>query len=272
VRARALSLANGDSTDEEADLAYFEWSAPDDADPLDRAQWAVANPALGIRIAEKTIAREQRAMDPMIFARERLGIWHDAGRYNIVDMAVWAGLADRKSQPVGNVVFGFDVTPDRSYSSIACYGKREDGAYHAEVIENRAGTGWLLPRLVQLQERWKPPAIIYDPSSQGGAIAQTWETENHSLPLETITVQQLGQACGAFVDTVVNGTLRHRDQVDLIVALTSATRRPLGDGLWAWNRKTAAMNIAPLVALTLAQFGFGKFGEPPKFYAAADVA
>src|SRR5699024_1870061 len=65
-------------------LAYFEWSADDDADPDDKDAWYQANPALGIRISEEYVQDELDSFKDITdglekFNRERLGIWARLG-------------------------------------------------------------------------------------------------------------------------------------------------------------------------------------------------
>src|SRR5262249_45164317 len=51
-------------------LAYMEFSADPDCDLDDRAAWAEANPALGVRITETAIEAERGSMSDEQFARE----------------------------------------------------------------------------------------------------------------------------------------------------------------------------------------------------------
>ncbi len=73
-------------------LAFFEWSAPDDADPHDPRVWAAANPAIGHTIGVDTVAADHRAMPLAGFRRAFLNQWaddlDDAG-WNIVDRDSW---------------------------------------------------------------------------------------------------------------------------------------------------------------------------------------
>jgi hypothetical protein len=71
-----------------------------------------------------------------------------------------------------------------------------------------------------------------------------------------VTVTPIGardhaQACGAFVDRLAAATLTHRAQPALDDAVAGAARRPLGDA-WLWSRRHSTVDIAPLVAATLA--------------------
>lgn len=263
LRERGLSGEDSEG------LAYFEWSAEDDADPLDRTQWAVSNPALGIRISEKFIAREQQALEPPVFARERLGIWFNASRYNVVDMLRWQTLADRNSHAIGIIVFGLDVSPDREFASIGMAGTRGDGDPHVEVIEDLPGTDWIIAEAKRLTDRWHPVAFMVDPNSPAGALIGKLRAAG--VPVEEISLREFAQGCGAIVDGINDGTQRHRDQQPLTAALTGANKRATGDGAWVWNRKHATVNICPLVAVTIAKFGLSKYGTAKKqAYAAAE--
>lgn len=57
---------------------------------------------------------------------------------------------------------------------------------------------------------------------------------------------------------------------DLDAAVEGAARRPLGDA-WVWARKSAEVDISPLVALTLALDAASAFiPPPPKVQSLAD--
>jgi len=241
-------------------LAYFEWSAPPEVDPDDRVAWAQANPALGIRIAEEFVESERDAMDPVSFARERLGVWFDANADAVIGRKAWADLADPGSQVRDPVVFAVDANPERTKAAIAVAGTRVDGLGHVEVVESREGTGWAVARLVTLSKKWKPRAVLLDPASAAGAwIADLQEA---GIEPELVTGREVAQACGAFYEAAVEKqSFRHLDQPSLSAALAGAKTRPLADA-WAWNRRNSGVDISPLVAATLAWHGFTRFGKP----------
>jgi hypothetical protein len=66
-----------------------------------------------------------------------------------------------------------------------------------------------------------------------------------------VNTPEHGQACGRLVDMVEAGTLAHLGSGELRDAVRGAKPRPLGDA-WAWSRKNSSVDIAPLVAATLA--------------------
>lgn len=248
-------------------VAYFEWSAPDDADPADRAVWRSCMPALrcnGGIIEEDAIEADFRSMELIEFQRAYLNQWPDRNAVDpVIPHETWAALADPASQVSGGLVFALDATPDRSAAAIAVAGRRADGNGHVEVVDARAGTGWVVERVLELQERHKPSAWVLDPASAAGA----WLPALQEAGIEPVLVtgREMGQACGAlFEDVVENGAFRHLDQPQLNAALSGARKRPLGDA-WAWHRRDSSTDISPLVAVTLAWHGLAlQEAAPPK--------
>lgn len=244
--------------DEGGRLVYFEWSCPDGVDMDDPANWAQANPSMGYRVEQDFIAAERKALPDDVFARERLGIWSEDNDRSVIDAAMWNACADSDSRPGPKIVFGVDVKPDRSTASIASSGRREDGKLHVKIVDHRPGTGWIVERLAALQERYRPVAVLLDPSGPAGSLI----ADLAEVGIEPILVnaREMGQACGAFHSDVVNDQMRHADQDSLNLAVSQASTRNLGDA-WAWDRRQGRGDICPLVAATLAAHGFRLHGS-----------
>lgn len=259
LRAVRIRGRRGDSDR----LAYFEWSCPEDVDLDDPSKWAQANPTMGYRIDLDFIAAERKALPDDVFARERLGIWAEDNRQTVIDMNLWAGCADPTSRPGDKVAFAIDAKPDSSAAAIASAGRREDGKLHTKVVDHRPGMGWIVERMAELHQRYRPVTVMLDPSSPAGSLL----ADLAEIGIEPILVnaREMGQACGAFHNDVVDDQLRHTDQETLNMALRQATTRTLGDA-WAWDRRSGQGDICPLVAATLATHGFRLHGnfEPPR--------
>jgi hypothetical protein len=74
------------------------------------------------------------------------------------------------------------------------------------------------------------------------------------------SASDLANGCAFLIDLVENGSLRHRGERELLVAIDGAAKRPLGDS-WAWSRRNSGVDIAPLVAITLGAWAFfGSWG------------
>jgi hypothetical protein len=241
-------------------LAYFGWGAPyPDPESVpataasDPQMWAQANPALGIRIAAAHISNEQRSMDPRTFAVERLGVgdWPatDGSGETVIRPEDWLALADSKSGIEGPVCLAFDVRPSRQHAAIAAAGQRPDGMWHVEVIDHRAGTGWVADRVAEIAREHPVQVIACD--KVGPAASLLHELRDMDIDVKELTAHDHAQACGRFFDLVEQGKLRHLGTSEMEAAIRGATRRPLGDA-WAWSRKTSMVDISSLVACTLA--------------------
>jgi hypothetical protein len=266
ARVRERGLAGEDDR-----LAYFEWSVDAERPDLiaedayeDVEEWATSNPGLGIRVSEEAIRDELRTLDLRTFAVERLGVgdWppttaEDAA---VVAPEAWAELVDEDSTLEDPICFAFDVTPDRSTAAIAAAGRRADGLFHVEVVQHRRGTGWIVDQLVRLRDRWYPIATMCDPAGPAASLIPQCETRG--FPVEPMSARDHANACGLFVDLVEQQALRHLGTAELASALRGATRRQLGDA-WAWSRRNSAVDISPLVAVTLALWGAQTLGWDP---------
>ena len=254
VRDRALK-------GEDPALAYYGWSAPFDTPddvPLSAATdphtWAQANPALGIRISEEHVGKEQRSMDPRTFAVERLGVgdWPHPDEASVINLEAWGALFDEHSKPRDPVCFALDVRPDRSATSIGVAGRRGDELFHLELVERRPGTGWVVERAVELTSRHPSVGVFVD--GAGPAASLVPELEQRGVRVILVNAKENAQACGVLFDLVEQKQLRHLGNRELSDALRGAMQRPLGDA-WAWSRKSSSVDISPLVACTLALWG-----------------
>jgi hypothetical protein len=268
VRSRALSEADPGR------LFYASWSADELAEADNVEAWYQANPALGIRISEDFVRDEMQALShsPEEFLRERLGIPDMPITDKVAPPAIpadaWQATATTIPHDVapGGCVFAYDVHD--GWASIAIAAGTLSAAY-VEVVAHQAGDGWLPRRLVELAERWKPISIGLD-GGNGPAVAvlgvareQFEEAGLNPDLLRPITSADYKAACGSFLRSVVDGTLTRPvvapDQLDN--AAVVASERRIGDA-FVWDRRTATVPLAPLVAVTLARSLLGD--KPPK--------
>lgn len=234
-------------------LAYFEWSAEDDADPDDMRALAQANPGLGTRLSLDHVASERAAMDDETFKRERLGIWAKIGGDSAIPEASWSACLDHDSVAGSRVVFAVDVPPARDVATIAAVSERADGVRHVEIVDRRAGVSWVPSRLRELRDRWSPLAVVLDEGSAAGALLPDVKREGvRTVPL---SMKQYGQACAGVYDAVQQRKLAHTGQVELDDAVASARVRGVGESLWKWDRKNQVSDISPLIAVTHAWHG-----------------
>jgi hypothetical protein len=234
-------------------VAYFEWSAPEDADPGSEATWRACMPALGHTVTVERIRGFYESMGEPEFRRAFLNQWFAPATATAIPASAWQACTDRASKLDGSPVFAVDIPPDRAGASIAVAGLRADGRIHVEVVERRDGTVWAAERVVELVAR------------HGGRVVLDGASPAVSLLLDlpgasVASAADQAQACGRLYDAVVNGQVRHLGQGDLDAAIAGASKRPLGDR-WAWSRRSSAVDISPLVAVTLAAWGVAALPE-----------
>src|SRR5574338_340897 len=236
-------------------LAYFEWSAPDDADVDDRDVWRACMPALGHTITERAIEGELRAMADTLadFRRAYLNQWVPKGSLSVdpvMSPGEWAGCEDGSSELAGKVAFAVTVSRDHKWSTIAAVGRRPDGLLHGEVVQSGRGTAWVVRRVVELCGKWANVGVALNPSSPAGSLEA--ELRAAKVTVVSMSPRQIAQACGGIYDDVTAGQFRHLGQPLLSIAVGSASRRPVGDA-WVF-RSHDSPDIAPLEAVTMARF------------------
>lgn len=254
--------------------AYFEWSAPNDADPMDPATWWSCMPALGHTITEDAIRAEQQkallehgAEGLQLFRRAYLNQWTDefASGWHVINEPSWRVRVDPDRQrPEGPVALAIDAAfPDAEAASIAVSGRRGDQLV-VQVVEHRPGTSWVVARVVELVDRHGPVAVVLDKKGPAGRLVA--DLEAAGVALVHPSMDEVAQAAGQFYSAVAGDEpfLRHFDQSELNAALAAVQKRPLGDA-WTWARK-GATDISPLTAATLAAWGYtvhGRRGSHP---------
>jgi len=243
-------------------LAYFEWSAEDDAAIDDVDSWYQANPGLGIRISEQFVKDELEAMvadggSDEQFKRERLGIWAKLGGESVFASGVWSDLKDEGSKPGEHMVFGVEIAGNRESASISLLSFRGDELVHAEIIENRLGTSWVGPRLAELQKRWNPIATMAIAGGHVDSLVSSWKKDGARVKL--IKFADYVQACGVVYDWITQGKLRHLDDEILNAAIDGVQQKFTRDkAAWYWSRASSDVDITSLVALTVAVSGLEK--------------
>lgn len=255
TRLRERGLAG-----EDKDMAYLEWSVdaehPDDLSDeqlLDVELWKQVNFALVRgRVEVEHMEWERRAMSARGFAIELLGVGDypptDLSADQLVSVEAWNGLEDPDAKVLDPICLGFDVSPDRK-SAIVASGYGEDGRLVVEVVHSGDGTGWLTDRLRALYEKHEVAEIVCD--GYGPAAAMARKAEEAGISVRRFDSNEYGMACNEFVNAVGEDSLRHLGQDEMLAAIRGARARPLVDR-WAWSRTKSTVNIAPLVAATLA--------------------
>lgn len=247
-------------------VAYFEWFAPDEMDRSDPATWRATLPALGHTVTEAVIQAELDKLDPGEFDRAYLNRTRKAAPPDDPNMpkSMWPGLVDAQSRVTGDVALAVDVSQDRSSASIGVASQRPDGRVHLEIVDRRPGTSWVVPALLKLKGLHDPLLIaiasggapagsLVDALVAAGITAPEDKVRPHRGHLAVLRTYDVVEACGQFADALNQGTAVHLDQAPLTAAVNGARTRRVGDA-WTLDRTTSLVDVAPLVAVTLARW------------------
>jgi hypothetical protein len=261
ARIRRRALAGGDPS-----LCYMEHSVDEavyEADPegvaVDPARIAEANPSLGIRISLEHALREQRSMDRVEYARERLGVgqWPpDEDDAWVIPRKLWSELADRSQsppRPVGKVAFAVETTPSRKATSISVAGVRPDGLPQVQWWMSFGRATDAVPELARLVREHANYGVVVDMQSAAASLVD--DLRAAGVDVIEMHTPDAKLAFGQWFDACMGDRLRHLAQRELTNALKGAATREVGDAL-LWNRRTPDVDITPLVSATNALWGW----------------
>ena len=184
-------------------------------------------------------------------------MWDKTDIAHAIDPQQWeqAGVSERRDG--GAVSFAVDMPPDRASVAIGACMRYADKTAHIELARfestGRNGLAWAVDWIA---ERWaRTCSVVIDAQSPATVLVQDIKARGVRVTLTNST--DMGQACGRFVDMLRDGTLHHlQGQEALDIAVRGATKRPIGQsGAFGWNKRTADVDISPLVAVTLALHG-----------------
>lgn len=252
LRSSALHFL--DTGEGDARLGLLEWSAEDDADPLDPAAWAAANPNLGRRVDHDTIAgparRAARAGGAELagFRTEIL-----CQRVRMLNPAI-DGAAWRRCLDVGTlddvrsrVALCVDVSPDQQHATLVAAATLDDGRVRVEVVgawEGSKCTQEMRAALPALVARIRPRSLGWFPSGPAAALAADLADRKKSgrtgwPPPGTLVEEirgEIASCCMGLNEQVVAGRVAHSADPLLDMHVGGAERLKRGDA-WVFSRK-----------------------------------
>lgn len=246
--------AQGREDPDSMEMAYVEYSCPDDVHPLDEAYWPDYHPGIeGGTTTMKHLRSEAKRMRLGDFARA-YGNRATAQETDAIPAEWWerSGAArpipDRISLSVDSSSLG---------AGIAAAFTIDDG-WHADLVEHRAGEDlkWIVPRLRGLMADREVPILVMD---AGGPIS-TLRPELQALCEDQgVAFRQLSQADRAradqhLYDLLRESSLTHGQLEALDESVASVGTQAAGD-LWRFSRKRSVGDPSPIIALSEAAWG-----------------
>jgi hypothetical protein len=265
-----LQAAEEFANEHDTTNGLFEWSAHEDAALDDPEGYFQSNPSIGYGYNVEQLLSDLASGEPETVTKtEVLCQWVTASIDAHLDASAWTDCADPDSEPApgARLILGIDTGADREMTYVSVVGDRADGLLHCEVIAQRPGMLWVVDTVkraaekngiteVALQTRGAPAAEFAEPLEKAGLI------------VHRIEGTALGSSAGQTRDRVRQRTLRHRgDQESLNLAVSGAVSRKLNE-VRVWDRINSVVDIAPIVAVSAAQWAHDNT-EPPEPFTSA---
>lgn len=240
-------------------LAYYEWSADENAASDDVDAWYEANPGLGYRISTQFIEDEMGLLGDEEFRRERLGIWAQLGADPIFPRGVWQAQ-ESEGRTLTNPVLAVDMrTGLQQSASFAVAGGVENGTQiHLARYEPGTGVKWSEDYVVELTQE-----IMAERGLTTVAVDSYGENELLIVKLldagvDVMKLKRADMANGsvALTSALINGQVWHTKNPYLDRAVAVAAKRVYNESLFIWSPAKSAGDITPLRAATAAWWYF----------------
>ena len=214
------------------------------------------NPAMGYRIAEKTVANEYETMRLDGFARERLGWWTPVVERKsdyAIDKDAWEACASDEMKPEGKTAYGVKFSADGTLVCLCGAVIGPDGNTRISLIDIKPtglGVRWLAD---WLNERYGKAACVVIDGRNGvdvliNEIVDTWKAKGSVIKPNS---KEVIAAVGMLTNAVNERSLTwYRKQEILNESATTSTKRPFSGG-WGFGGD----NSIPIEACALALYG-----------------
>lgn len=214
------------------------------------------NPAMGYRIAEKTILNEFETMTLSGFLRERIGWWTPTRTETInyaIPQKIWDSCVSDDEKPDGKTAYGVKFSADGATVALCGAVIPEKGAARISLIELRStsrGTQWLAN---WLNERYDRAGCVVIDGRNGvdvliEKIKDTWKSK---LSIIRPSVREVIAATSMLVnDLNENNVTWFRGQEILRESAITSIKRPISGG-WGFGGD----NSTPIEACALALYG-----------------
>lgn len=256
-----FTLLRQEALDGESDSTlYIETSADRGTDPMDPDQLRKANPSYPHRTTHRALLRLRKKLkNDDAWNREARGIWDEITKqFSPLSGVLWAeGVDVGPSDSTKPDALAVDMSHDRQISVGACW-LEDDSAHVEEVwagVDDSAAVDWIVERAGR-----RMPVVI---DAMSPAAAMVPKLKAKGVKVHVGTSGDMGKACGIVQADLEGGRLTHFDQQALNDAREGARKRAIGTaGGWGYDRSNPSVNIAPLVAVTLARLGASMTKKP----------
>lgn len=235
-----------------ANLAFYEYSAPQHCKIHDRKAWAMANPALGHLITEQTLEESVNTNSVEATRTEMLCQWIDSAVSPWVYGSIEACSDSTLEIPIGPAtIMAFDIAPTRRSGALVA-GQIKDGKiavglmqlWSSEVAIDEVK---MASDINDWARKYRPTVICFDKYA-----TQTLATklEQSSWRIQDVSGQAFYQACSDLSDSLANQRVVHSGQTDLVQHLNNCAAKT-NDAGWRIIRRKSAGDVTAAISLAM---------------------
>jgi hypothetical protein len=244
-------------------VAAIVWSADTDEHAPDMVERVIAaHPAVDLTITADKIREAAAVMEPREFLRAYGNTWTATTATLFPEHLVSPVLLPSDTRPGGAAVtLSADVAPDRGSAAAAVAWHDTDlGRDVAAVIAAGSGAGWIVEVLAGASRRYACPVTL-DPIGPTAGLAD--DLRRAGVAVNTLTTREVTTAAADLLGVIVAGSVGLVSDPALLAALSVAARRTVGRDAWAFDRRGAAGDIAPLIATAHALYALRRPAAVP---------
>jgi phage terminase large subunit-like protein len=234
-------------------LGFYEYSAPQYCKITDREAWAYANPSMGYTISEEAIEESIATSSIETTRTETLCQWIDSLQspwpHGILEETSDSSLV---MNPGGYTVFAFDKSPSSRNCSLVAGQILPDGRIGIGILQTWESQvsvddlkvaadikGW--------SDIFRPKVINFDKYATA-SIAE--RLSNSGCVTQDISGAQFYQACGDFLDGLVNLRVVHNGQANFIQQMNNCAAKN-NDSAWRIVKRKSAGDISGAISAAM---------------------
>lgn len=201
-----------DRAEHDPSLAYLEWSAEPELDPVDRAGWIAANPSLGHKpgaweYLERKYESYRLADQLHIFETEHLCRWVPTRTAPLVGAAEWAAGQRADLGPVQRPAMAVALDPGGTRASAVIAWPQGDGGYACDLILDETAEAIDVDDIGPRLQRLAITNRVRDQAFSSGTDVAL----SRFLPrARAVDGRVYANACASFANLVEGGLVRWR--------------------------------------------------------------
>jgi phage terminase large subunit-like protein len=247
-------------------FGYYEYSAPENCDIMDRNGWAAANPSLGTLVDESSIEEIIATTEINAVRRETLCQFVNGGIASPWTPGSWEAAVDPNlvMAPGPITMFAFDIDPHtKKTASLVCGQLREDLSIALSLVkiwEDPVAVDELqiAKDIMEYCITWQPRLVLHD-RFVTSAIAHRLKMSG--VAIEDCSQNAFYQACASLKEAMDNKRLAHGGQEQLDTMMENVAPK-WNDNGWRIVRRSSLGSVTAPIGLAMV---VAKLSEPQSY-------